>query len=84
MDLAGPFEIVSLTGTLACGGDEDSCVKHLHISLSDAQGRVVGGHLVRLEVETTAEIVLGELEDLVFTREHDPATGFGELTVSRR
>jgi predicted DNA-binding protein with PD1-like motif len=84
VDLAGPFEIVSLTGTLACSGDGDSCVKHLHISLSDAQGRVVGGHLVRLEVETTAEIVVGELEDLVFTREHDANTGFAELVVSRR
>lgn len=88
IELREPLEIVSLTGTLACVAAEDDvepqCAKHLHISLADSKGRVVGGHLVRLEVETTAEIVLGELEDAVFTREHDPATGFSELVVGRK
>lgn len=33
------FEIVSLTGTLSVHGS------HLHISLSDRDGRTIGGHL---------------------------------------
>jgi len=37
-----------------------------------------------LEVFTTAEVVLGECRDAVFTRPHDAATGFGELKVERR
>lgn len=84
-----PFEIVSLTGTLACvpdDGEEDGmrCAKHLHVALADSKGRVIGGHLVQLEVETTAEVVLGELEDVSFSRQLDTATGFPELVVSRR
>jgi len=48
--LTGPFEITSLMGTLAAGG-------HLHISLSDADGHVIGGHLVGDDViHTTAEV----------------------------
>ena len=38
--LEGPFEIVSLTGTLSPDGD------HLHIALGDKDGRTVSGHFV--------------------------------------
>lgn len=73
------FEIVSLTGTLS----ENGC--HLHISLGDRQGQVIGGHLKDgCLIYTTAEIVLGELKDLVFTREPDEHTGFDELTINKR
>lgn len=71
-------EIVSLVGTLSDGG-------HLHVSLSDAQGVVIGGHLLGdMVVFTTAEIVIGECEQVTFKRELDPRTGFGELTVNPR
>lgn len=81
MDLEGPFEIVSLVGTFSAGGA--GC--HLHASLADAQGRVVGGHVVGgMEVFTTAEVVLGSCTDLAFRREHDPATGFAELLPARK
>jgi len=67
---------VSLVGTLS--GDTG----HLHISLSDTQGHVIGGHIIGgLYVFTTAEIVIGECSDLTFTREHDDSTGFLELVV---
>lgn len=76
--LSGRFEIVSLVGTL----NPDA---HLHICLSDAEGRTVGGHVLGdLQVFTTAEVVVGEATDLQFSREMDDRTGFPELEVRRR
>ncbi|XP_029281533.1 uncharacterized protein LOC115003760 [Cottoperca gobio] len=73
--LSGQFEIVSLVGTL----NRDA---HVHICLSDGEGRTVGGHVLGdLEVFTTAEVVVGEAVDLQFTREMDERTGFPELLV---
>lgn len=67
---------MSLVGTLS--GDEG----HLHISLSDAQGHMIGGHVIGgLYIFTTAEIVIGECSDLEFTREYDDSTGFKELVI---
>jgi len=67
---------VSLVGTLSGSGG------HLHISLSDAQGHMIGGHVIGgLFVFTTAEVVIGECSDLQFTREHDDTTGFQELVI---
>jgi predicted DNA-binding protein with PD1-like motif len=77
--LPGPFEIVSLTGTLS-----EKRV-HLHASFADSTGRTVGGHLMDgCPVNTTAEIVVVEAADLVFDGKNDPATGFSELTVRPR
>eukprot|EP00041_Stephanoeca_diplocostata_P005804 m.68633 g.68633 ORF g.68633 m.68633 type:complete len:75 (-) comp16008_c0_seq2:77-301(-) len=36
------------------------------------------------EVFTTAEIVLGYSEEMIFRREMDARTGFDELTIHRR
>lgn len=72
----GTFEIVSLVGTVEKGNS------HLHISLSDKDGNVVGGHLKNESVVgITAEIVIGKLEGTSFTREFDESTGFKELVV---
>ncbi|RMZ97807.1 bifunctional -like [Brachionus plicatilis] len=74
------MEIVSLVGTLSCIGGH-----HLHISLSTKNGQVLGGHVFgEMNVFTTAEIVIGECEDLAFKREFDPASGFDELVVCPR
>uniref|UniRef100_H2ZVT7 PPC domain-containing protein n=1 Tax=Latimeria chalumnae TaxID=7897 RepID=H2ZVT7_LATCH len=74
--LNGRFEIVSLVGTL-------NKEPHLHICLSDKDGKTVGGHVISdLEVFTTAEIVIGECNGLQFTREMDERTGFPELVIS--
>lgn len=74
----GPFEIVSLVGTLSAGG-------HLHASFSNKEGHVIGGHVVGdLYVYTTAEIVVGECSALKFTREHDERSGYKELLVGNR
>ena len=73
----GHFEIVSLVGTLSVNGS------HLHLAVSDSTGRTIGGHLLDgCRVYTTAEIVLGELPEVEYRRETDPAFGYKELVVS--
>ncbi|HTE22150.1 MAG TPA: PPC domain-containing DNA-binding protein [Candidatus Limnocylindria bacterium] len=75
---AGPLEIVSLIGTVSSDGNP-----HIHISFSDRNGQVFGGHVSKgCIVDTTVELVLGNDSSLNFTRELDPATGFNELKVS--
>lgn len=70
------YEIVSLVGTIA-GLDV-----HLHIALSDEQGQTIGGHLKEgCVVRTTAEVVIGEIDEFKLTREFDKETGFDELKV---
>lgn len=72
-------EIVSLMGTVS----EHGC--HLHASFSRADLSAFGGHLLPgCIVNTTAEIVLLELEDFAFDRRPDPETGYDELTVTYR
>jgi predicted DNA-binding protein with PD1-like motif len=71
-----PMEIVSLTGTLGPDG------LHVHISLARGDGACIGGHLVAgCIVNTTAELVIGELPGVEFRRPLDPATGYDELSV---
>jgi predicted DNA-binding protein with PD1-like motif len=77
--IAGPLEILSLSGTLSSSG------AHLHISVSNASGHVFGGHLTYGNVvRTTAEVLVAPLVEWSLTREHDAATGFNELVVRRR
>lgn len=75
---SGHFEIVSLVGTLSTAGS------HLHLSFSDSTGKTLGGHLLPGNiVYTTAEIVIGESKDLVFTRENDDTTPWDELQIKK-
>jgi uncharacterized protein len=70
------FEIVSLVGTLSLDGI------HLHISLSDRNGKTLGGHLLTgCIIYTTAEIVIGTSEDFIFLRAVDEVTGYKELEI---
>ena len=64
-------EIVSLVGSLSKSGGH-----HLHASLSDKDGNVYGGHVMEMDVFTTAEIVLGVTETQIFDRVFDEDTGF--------
>jgi len=71
------FEIVCLSGTLSISG----C--HLHMAVSDSTGAVIAGHLLEgCTIYTTAEIVIGTIPGLVFTREKDESTGFNELLIT--
>jgi predicted DNA-binding protein with PD1-like motif len=73
------FEILSLNGTLSIHGI------HLHITIADSTGRTIGGHLDNgCIIYTTAEIVIGESKDVVFTRTADSLTGFLELEIKPR
>jgi predicted DNA-binding protein with PD1-like motif len=75
----GDFEILTLSGTLGPDGP------HLHMSVADADGAVVGGHVLDgCVVRTTAEIVVGVAADWRFRREFDPATGYRELRADKR
>ncbi|MGL5925026.1 PPC domain-containing DNA-binding protein [Chroococcidiopsis sp.] len=70
------FEILSLNGTVANTG------VHLHITISDRNGKTIGGHLVDgCIIYTTAEIVIGVSEEFRFLRTPDPETGYLELEI---
>ncbi|MBC7826867.1 MAG: DNA-binding protein [Chitinophagaceae bacterium] len=74
----GFFEIISLSGTISI----DGC--HLHIAIADGNGVLKGGHLLEgCIVYTTAEIIVGESHDLVFTRGYDDKTGWNELQIKK-
>ena len=78
-EYSGLFEIVSLIGTVS-GTNEGDC--HLHLSISDKEGKVIGGHLKDgCKVQTTVELVIISDEKLQFTREKDDKTGYSELIV---
>ncbi|MDZ4871700.1 MAG: hypothetical protein CLLPBCKN_001088 [Chroococcidiopsis cubana SAG 39.79] len=70
------FEILSLNGTVANTG------VHLHIAISDRNGKTIGGHLVDgCIIYTTAEIVIGVSEEFRFLRTTDLETGYLELEI---
>jgi predicted DNA-binding protein with PD1-like motif len=74
--LAGPFEIVSLSGTVSPSG------VHLHLSLAGADGKAMGGHLVHgCVVHTTVEIVVADMTGVRFLRLPDATTGYNELNI---
>lgn len=74
--MEGPFELVSCMGTLSM----DGC--HIHVSVSDREGKCYGGHLKEgCKVFVTIELVIGVFEDTVYRRVMDNETGFRELHV---
>ena len=75
----GYFEIINLTGTLSIKGS------HLHISIADNTGQMTGGHLMEgCIIYTTAEIVLTESAQFIFSRKTDSSTGWKELSVAEK
>lgn len=76
---SGKFEIVSLIGTLDAQGE------HLHLAVSDENGHMRGGHMMPgCTVRTTLELIIGELENNTFTREHCTFSGYEELVITSR
>jgi uncharacterized protein len=74
-----PLEVLTLGGSVTPEG------AHLHASVSTASGRVLGGHLgYGCLVRTTAEVLVAILPEWKLSREHDPASGYKELTIARR
>jgi predicted DNA-binding protein with PD1-like motif len=72
----GHFEIVSITGTVSIYGS------HLHIAISDGEGKTIGGHLESgCKIYTTAEIVIAVFRDVIYRREFTEDSGYDELVV---
>lgn len=73
-DITEHCEIVSLNGTV----NAKRC--HLHIALSKEDLSTIGGHLCEgCIVNTTCELVIGELPGIAYDVEQDPETGYDEL-----
>jgi predicted DNA-binding protein with PD1-like motif len=76
LELRGDLEILTLAGTLSPDGP------HLHMAVSDADGRITGGHVGDgCIVRTTAEVLLALLPGHRFSREIDATSGYRELVV---
>ena len=73
-EIAEHCEIVSLNGTV-------SAVRcHIHIALSKEDLTTIGGHLCSgCIVNTTCELVIGELPGVAYDEEADAETGYDEL-----
>jgi len=75
--LGGNLEILTLAGSISSDG------AHLHMSVADEKGHVIGGHVgYDCIVRTTVEVLL-VLPEWSFTREKDPMTGFAELVIRK-
>ena len=73
-EIAEHCEIVSLNGTVSAA----RC--HIHIALSKEDLSTIGGHLcVGCIVNTTCELVIGELPAINYDVEADAETGYDEL-----
>lgn len=76
MRIDADTELLTLSGSVAANGS------HLHMSVADRQGRVLGGHAgYGCIVRTTAELLLVLLPEWRFSREFDPGTGWAELVI---
>jgi hypothetical protein len=68
---------------LVCESPDGDRVTHLHGSISDETGSVLGGHFDPDEnpVFNNMDFVLQELTDVRLVREHDPVTSTVEMRV---
>ena len=76
--LTEELEIVSVIGTIGKNGSH----VHIHISCSNKNGEVFGGHLMPgCIVKTTVELIILGFPEYSFLTKDDPATGFKELDI---
>ena len=70
---------ISIVGTVSINGS------HLHLSISDSTGKMIGGHLMPgCKIYTTAEIVIQYSDKYEFTREKDGTTPWEELQIKEK
>lgn len=74
-----PREIVSLTGNFVAD-NEEKFFTHLHVSLADDEGKVVGGHLIESKIHGTGEIFI-YLSDIQASRKREEETGLEGLKL---
>ena len=76
-DLDFPMEITSILGDVSRKDGE--VYLHVHINVSDEEGRPFGGHLKKCMISVTGEIVITCIDGEV-GRKADPATGINVLS----
>ena len=69
------MEIIGVQGSVTC--KDSGIIVHVHLQVSN-QRECYGGHLVKAEVFSTAEVMIGELIYQVY-RYADGYTGLNEL-----
>lgn len=74
-EIKGPLEIGCGTGTVAL--KDRKIILHIHLIVSD-ENQAVAGHLTGGKVFSTAEVVIGEIEEQL-ERKKDSFTGLNEL-----
>ena len=75
----GEYEIISLNGTIS------KAKAHLHLGISDNMMKMYGGHLMDgTLINTTCELILGELEEYQSIRKFDDTTGYDEISFERK
>ena len=73
------LEVLSLSGTLGIHG------MHLHLSVADREGRMLGGHMLDgCTVRTTLELTVQEIDGVRMLRLKDEQTGYEELSPEAR
>lgn len=70
----GDLEVLSLSGTLSEHG------MHLHLSIGDRDGHMLGGHMLDgCLVRTTLELTVQEVDGVSMPRIKDEMSGYDEL-----
>ena len=68
------LEVITLSGTLSKHG------MHLHMSVADRDGKMLGGHLLDgCIVRTTLELTIQQVDGVRMMRTNDQRTGYEEL-----
>lgn len=75
----GPFELLSLEGNVV--PMEGEPVLHLHALLGTPDGHVIGGHLFKATVFSTAEITFVALRGATVFKEKSDITGLTEMRI---
>lgn len=71
---SGDLEVLSLSGTLSMHG------LHLHLSIGDRNGQMLGGHMLEgCLVRTTLEVIVQEITGVRMLRTKDEMTTYDEL-----
>lgn len=81
MEIAKSLEILSLTGNISL--KEKAPFLHAHITLSDEDGRVVGGHLATGTIVFACEFIIQEYVGGALNREPDGETGLPLWAMKR-
>ena len=75
----GDMEIVSLTGTV--NTMDGGYYAHLHMGVSDLEGRMFGGHLTEAVVSVTCEMVIQVIDGRVDRKHHlDPGVNLFDFS----